>query len=354
MGLFKSKDSALLGIDISSTAIKLLELSRSGQRYRVEAYSAVPLQEGAVTDGQIVDVTAVGTALAEAVQKAKTSTKETAVAVSGSAVITKVITMLAGQSDSELEQQVLVEADQHIPYPVEEVHLDFEVLGPNQNDNTLVDVLLAASRSENVESRIAALEHAGLKPKIIDIEAYAMENACALLKHQIPEGGAGKTVALVDMGASQTSFTVLHDLRAVYTRDQSFGGRQLTEDIMERYSLSWAEAGKAKKIGGLPEDYQEAVYQPFMSGLVQMIDRSLQLFYSANPSQGHVDQILLAGGCALMEGLVETISTELQTPVAIANPFAKMDINRRANPKRLQRDIPAMLIACGLAMRSFD
>lgn len=354
MGLFNKRNSALLGIDISSTAVKLLDLSKNGSRYRVEAYSAVPLKEGAVTDKQITDVEAVAAAVADAVKAANTKAKDAAVAVAGSAVFTKVVSMVSGQSDIELEQQVRVEADQHIPYPIEEVHLDFEVLGPNKNDASLVDVLLAASRSENVESRIQALELAGLTPRIVDIEAYAMENACALLKHQIPDGGEGKVVALVDMGASQTSFTVLQNMRAVYTRDQSFGGRQLTEDIMERYDLSWSEAGKAKKMGGLPEDYESMVYQPFIDGLVQMIDRSLQLFYSANSQHGHADQILLAGGCAMMDGLVNTIEQQLEISTAIANPFAEMDINKRANPSRLQRDIPAMLIACGLAVRSFD
>jgi len=354
MGLFAARSKPMLGVDISSTAVKALELSKHGSRYRVESYSAVPLPDGAIQDKQITDVPAVAEAIANAVKSAKTSAKEVAVAVAGSAVITKVIQMPAGLSDDALEQQVLMDAEQHIPYPLEEVNLDFEIIPRKGQDVDEVDVLLAASRSDNVETRVQALKLAGLEPRIVDIEAYALENACTQLRHQMPNDGEGRTVALVDIGASNTSFTMLHDNRAVYTRDQSFGGRALTESIMEAYDLSYEEAGKAKKMGGLPDDYQERVFQPFVDGLVQTIDRSIQLFFSASPEFNEVDQILLAGGCSMIEGLNQTVQKQLSIATETANPFVEMDIAKNANPKRLQRDIPAMLIACGLALRAFE
>lgn len=255
LGLIKKKANTLLGIDISSTSVKLLELSRSGGRYKVEAYAVEPLPPNAVVEKNIVELEGVGQALSRVLVKAKTNLKSAVVAVAGSAVITKTIEMEAGLSEDELENQLKIEADQYIPYPLEEVAIDFEVQGLSARNPERVDVLLAACRKENVEVREAALALAGLTAKVVDVEAYALERSYALLSSQLGADTDQLTVAVVDIGATMTTLSVLHNGRTIYTREQLFGGRQLTEEIQRRYGLSVEEAGLAKKQGGLPDDY---------------------------------------------------------------------------------------------------
>lgn len=353
MQLFKSKQVPLLGLDISSTAVKLLELSRSGNRYKVESYAVDPLPLNSVVEKNITDVDAVGEAIRRAVKRSGTRTKNAAVAVAGSAVITKVISMPSSLSDDEMASQIELEADQYIPYPLEEVNLDFEVLGASERDTDRVDVLLAASRSENVDVRVAALELAGLKAKVVDIEAYAMENAFSLLAPQLPDRGVDKTIAIVDVGATMTTLNVLHSNKTIYTREQVFGGKQLTEEIQRRYGLSYEEAGMAKRQGGLPDNYVPEVLEPFKEAMAQQVSRSLQFFFSSS-QYNNVDHIVLAGGSASIPGVDELIEEKIGTTTSIANPFANMSLASRIKAQTLSNDAPALMIACGLALRSFD
>ena len=353
LGLFTKKANTLLGIDISSTSVKLLELSRSGSRYRVESYAVEPLPANAVVEKNIAELEGVGQALSRLLTKAKTGVKSAAVAVSGSAVITKSIEMDGGLSDDELENQLKIEADQYIPYPLEEVAIDFEVQGPAARSPGRVEVLLAACRKENVEIREAALALAGLTAKIVDVEAYALERSYGLLAPQLGVGHDELTVALVDIGATMTTLSVLHNGRTIYTREQLFGGRQLTEEIPRRYGLSMEEAGLAKKQGGLPDDYDSEVLQPFKEAVVQQVSRSLQFFFAAG--QFHdVDYILLAGGTASIPGLDRLIQQKIGTQTLVANPFADMALSSKVNAGALASDAPSLMIACGLALRSFD
>ena len=350
----KSGSRGLIGLDISSSAVKLLELSRRGDQFVVEAYAVEALPVNAVADKQIIEPEVVAEAIKRAVQRAGTRTKNAAVAVAGSSVITKIIQMSSSLSEQDMEEQIKAEADQYVPYPIEDVNMDFEVLGPSGKDAGTVDVLLAACRREQVDQRITALELAGLKPTVVDIEAYALENACQFLSHQMPNEGRNKTVAVVDMGASTTSVLVLHDNQTVYTRDQAFGGKQLTEDIMRLYGMSFEDAGKAKKMGNLPEGYEADVLAHFLSDMAQQIDRSFQFFFAASAAHTHIDQIILAGGCAHIVGVDRAIQDRLQIPTAVARPFSRMTVSARAKPSILAKDEAALLIACGLAYRGFD
>ncbi|MDH4611934.1 pilus assembly protein PilM [Pseudomonas sp. BN102] len=353
LGLFNKKANSLLGIDISSTSVKLLELSRSGSRFKVESYAVEPLPPNAVVEKNIAELEGVGQALSRVVTKARTGVKVAAVAVAGSAVITKTIEMEAGLSDDDLENQLKIEADQYIPYPLEEVAIDFEVQGASARNPERVDVLLAACRKENVEVREAALALAGLNAKVVDVEAYALERAYTLLSAQLGEGHDELTVAVVDIGATMTTLSVLHNGRTIYTREQLFGGRQLTEEIQRRYGLSVEEAGLAKKQGGLPDDYDSEVLQPFKDAVVQQVSRSLQFFFAAGQFND-VDYILLAGGTASIPDLDRLIQQKIGTPTLVANPFADMALSSKVNAGALASDAPALMIACGLAMRSFD
>ncbi len=345
----------MLGLDISSTSVKLLELSRSGNSYRVESYGVEPLPENAVVEKNISDVEGVGDAIQRLTERSGTKCKNAAVAVAGSAVITKIIEMNSALTEDELENQILVEADQYIPYSLDEVALDFQVQGLSTTNKEYADVLLAACRRENVEMREAALELGGLKAKVVDIEAHCIQRSFELVKSQITssDGIDGKVIAIVDIGATMTTLSVLIEGGAPYTREQLFGGKQLTEEIQRRYSLSVQEAGLAKKKGGLPEDYESEILQPFKEALVQQVTRSLQFFYSSS-AYDDVDHIILAGGTSSILGLAEMVSASLDTSCSIANPFSDMSLAPRVNQSKIMADAPAMMIACGLAMRSFE
>lgn len=352
-GLFQNKTNVVIGLDISSTSVKLLELSKSNGRYRVEAYAVEPLPPNAVVEKNISDVEGVGEAVKRVISRSKCSAKSAAVAVAGSAVITKTIEMDSELTDEEMENQITVEADQYIPYPLDEVALDFEVQGLSERNPEQVEVLLAACRKENVEMREAALQLGGLKPLIVDIEAHAMKRAFEQLKPQLGSNPEDLVVAIIDIGATMTTLSVLADERSIYTREQLFGGKQLTEEIQRRYSLSFEEAGLAKKQGGLPDDYEEEVLQPFKEAVLQQVTRSLQFFFSSS-QYDDVDYIVLAGGTASIDGLAEMIEAKLGTPTIIANPFVEMSISSKVDADALANDAPAMMISCGLAMRSFD
>lgn len=343
----------MLGIDISTAAVKLLELSRTGARYKVESYSVAPLPQDAIIDKNIANVEVIGEAIKAAFKQSGSRAKRACVAVAGSSVMTKIISMPASLSDAEMEEQIMVEADQYIPYSLDEVNLDFEVQGTSKNNPDMLDVLLAASRRENIEDRVAALNHAGLKAVIVDVEAFAMENAFTLLADQLPDNIENKTIAIADIGATMTALNILHNGKTIYTREQGFGGRQLTEEIQRRYGLSYEEAGLAKKHGGLPDNYINDVLEPFKKAMLQQIARSLQFFVSSSANRG-IDGLILAGGCASIQGIEKLVERDLGIPSYIANPFINMALSSRVKPQSLSNDTPAMMIACGLALRSFD
>jgi type IV pilus assembly protein PilM len=342
----------MLGLDISSTTIKLLELSKAGSNYKVESYGVEPLPENAVVEKNISDVEVVGAAIRRLVERSKTKLKAVAVAVAGSGLITKTIEMPVTLSEDEMENQIVVEADQYIPFPLDEVALDFEVQRVSPRNEEQVEVLLAACRREFVEMRQAAVELGGLKAKVVDIEAHCMQRAFELVAAQL-DREENQVVAIVDIGATMTTLSVLTEAGTPFTREQLFGGKQLTEEIQRRYALSVEEAGLAKKMGGLPDDYESEVLQPFKEAVVQQVQRTLQFFYSSS-QYNSIDHIVLAGGSASITGLAELVAEKLGVPTTIANPFLHMSLSSRINATALANDAPALMIACGLAMRSFD
>nr|WP_281273364.1 pilus assembly protein PilM [Sinobacterium caligoides] len=353
MGLFgKNKTATLLGIDISSTSVKLLEVSCSGGRYKIESYAVAALPPGAVVEKNITDIDGVSAAIDKATQLSKTKVKQAAVAVAGSAVILKNIEMDAALNDDDMEQQIIHEADQYIPYALDEVAIDFDVLGTVEGNEDLASVLLAACRKENVDNRVSALERAGLQPKVVDIEAFAMERSYQLVRSN-QNLSDEQVVAVVDIGATMTTLNIFHRGQSVYTREQLFGGKQLTEDIQRRYSMTMAEAGLAKKQGGLPDDYESEVLAPFREAVVQQITRALQFFFSAS-QYNDIDCAILAGGVAAMDGLAEKVQEGLGVSVTTANPFAEMAVASRVDALALSADAPALMVACGLAMRGFE
>jgi type IV pilus assembly protein PilM len=326
----------------------------SGRGFRVEAYAAEPTPPNAINEKAIVDADAVGEAIRRAHKRAGTKTREAAIAISGDAAITKVIQMPKNLSSTDLEGQVELQADQYIPFPMEEVSFDFEVIGPSEKDPDMYDVLLVATRSENVEQRQAAVQAAGLSTRIVDVEAFALENSCRLLTHQMPDGGMERYIAVIDFGASSTTFSVLRNLKVTYTRDFAFGGQQLTEEIMRSYGLSMEEAGRAKKEGGLPANYQAEVLDPFIDDMCQQVSRSLQFYLASGSGREQPEQILICGGCANIPGVADVIASRVGIPAERGDPLGQMKISTRALAQGVKKDATALLTACGLALRSFD
>ena len=349
-----SRNRPLLGLDVTTSSIKLIELAESGRGFRVESFAAEPTPPNSINDKAIVDAEAVGEAIRRAVKRSGAKSRDAAVAISGDAAITKVIQMPKHLSASDLEGQVELQADQYIPFPMEEVSFDFETVGESERDPDMLDVLLVATRTENVDQKQAAVEAAGLTTRVVDVEAFAVENACSLLSHQMPDSGVEKFIAIVDFGASSTTFSVLHDLKVIYTRDFAFGGQQLTEEIMRTYGLSLEDAGRAKKEGGLPSNYQPEVLDAFMDDMSQQVSRSLQFFLASGTGRDQPDQVLVCGGCANIPGVADVVGSRIGIATEVGNPLGQMKLSSRAKSHGVQKDSTALLTACGLALRSFD
>lgn len=347
------KKPALIGLDISSTSVKLLELSKRGDKYQIESIAVEPLPSNSVVEKNVVEVEAVANSIKIALNKSRIKTKFAAIAVSGSSVITKKITMPANLSEDEMEGQIELEADQYIPYPLEEVNLDFQILGTTENNPETVDILLSACRSENIDDRVAAVELAGLTAKIVDIEAYTIETAYSVLAPDFTKEGRDFTVAIIDIGATMTSLNIIKNHGLIYTREQNFGGKQLTEEIMHRYGLSYEEAGLAKRQGGLPSNYAPEILDPFKETMAQQVSRFLQFFYSAD-NNDTIDHLLLAGGSSNLEGLAKIIAEHVSIPTSIANPFAAMRTRNRLNKANLESESSSFLIATGLGIRGVE
>lgn len=344
----------ILGLDISTTAVKLVELSDAGKgMLRIDRYVIEPLPKDAVTDGNIANLDQVAEALRAAWKTLGTRVKNVALALPASAVITKKILAPANLKGVDLENQVESEANQVIPFSLDEVNLDFQVLGPSPGSPDDVEILLAAARKERVEDRVAAVEAAGLRALIMDVESYATQTAYEQIAHLLPNSGAGQTLAIIDVGAQNMHINILHDNESVYLREHGFGGNQLNNEIARRYGMTGEEAELAKRRGTLPESYDMEVLQPYSETLAMEIGRALQLFTTSTQYR-NVDQILLAGGGATIPGIDEVVAQRTGTPTLVANPFANMAVGPKIRPQALTADAPSLFVACGLAMRRFD
>lgn len=350
MRFLTKSNKQIIGVDVTSTSVKMVEITRQQGLYHLKNYGIEPLSRGMVVDKEIKDTEAVGDAINRLSRSLNLSSKTAATAVSGASVISKIIDMDTAMSDTDREARIRLDADQYIPYPLAEVNLDFEVLGPAVDEGKS-RVLLVASRSENVNQRVEVLSVGGFETKVVDVESYAIERAFQLIVDSLP--GQPQNVALIDIGHGQTTLYIAKDGNFVYNREQLFGGGQLTENIQNRYGLTYEEAMTNKKNMTLPDDYQSDVLMPFLDSLVQQITRSLQFYFSS--SQSHqVDHILLAGGTASLPGLAMMVEQKLGSRTSLANPFANMTIANQVNTETLLVDAPSLMAACGLALRSFD
>ncbi|HQZ01378.1 MAG TPA: pilus assembly protein PilM [Thauera sp.] len=352
--LFGSAARPLAGLDISSSSVKLVELSAGDKEaYKVERYAIEPLPRDAVTDGNIANLEAVSEAVLRAMRRFGPGVRNVAMALPASSVITKKIILPAGLREQEMEFSVESEANQYIPFAIDEVNLDFQVIGPAPGSPGELEVLIAASRKDKVEDRVAVAQAAGLRAMVIDVESLAIESALELVGRQLPNGGQDKVIGLIEVGANVMNVSMFRNRQQVYVREQAFGGNQLTQDIARHFGMSVDEAEAAKRAGSLPDTYSRELMRPFLDSLALEVSRALQFFFTST-QYNQVDHLVLAGGCAVMPGLAEIVAARTQVDTIIGNPFAGMTLSSKVRPKSLLLDAPSLMVACGLALRRFD
>jgi type IV pilus assembly protein PilM len=351
--LFGRKHPSMIGLDVSSSSVKLVELGQSANgEFILERFASEGFEKGWITDGQIEKFDEVAEAVRRVVAKSGTKTKQVVMAMPQSAVITKKIMLPAGLREEELELQVESEANQYIPFSLDEVSLDFCVIGPSPTSVGDVEVLIAASRKDRVQDRQGLAEAAGLKPVVLDIESHASRLAMSRVIAALPNEGKDALVALFEIGADTTSLKVLRDEEMLYDRDQAFGGSQLTQLISRQYGFSFEEAEAKKLAGDLPDDYEAAILGPFVDSLSQEIGRALQYFFTSTPHH-KVHYVMLAGGTATLPGLKDRVTELTGFASMVVNPFDNMRLGSSVRESKLRREAPSYLTACGLAMRRF-
>jgi type IV pilus assembly protein PilM len=350
--LFRKKNEPVIGLDIGSSSVRALQLSVHGSGYRIDHFAIEPVGAGAVVDKSVQDIEAISSAIERAIKRSGSKAKSCAIAVSGSAVFTKTISLPSNLAESDVESQVQIEANQYVPYPLDEVSLDFEILGPSSRNADLIDILLAASKSENVENRQDALDAVGLQTKVVDVEAFAIANAFELMRER---DGLSKSeaVGVFDIGFDLTTLLVLRGGRVIYTRDHPFGGHQLLEETMRRFDMSAEQASFFERGEEGPEDFDEEVLEPFQLNIVHQISRALQFFASSN-EYSPISTIYLSGGAASLKGMSSMVQQELGLTTRVADPCAGMELAPSVAVSALKRNSPNLMVAMGLALRGFD
>lgn len=350
----KSESPDLVALDISAGRIKLLALSGQAGCYHINAFAIEPLPDHAFSEHQIADPGAISQAIRRLMQRASCKSSHAVIAVSGSAVISKIVDMPASLSEDDLEQQLSYEADSYIPYPIEDVSLDFQILGPSEQGAELQSVLLAACRREMVDMYITAVQMAGLEPRVVDVESYALQNACSLLLDQQPDRGEGQIQGVVNLGGSKTAVNILHDGETIFTIEQPFGGAQLVEELQRHADLNDTQTALERlRNRHFDDEFRIQALPRFAHQAAQQIDRALQLFYSSSSQHAYVDQILLTGGGAVLPEIHSGISDQLNVPVAMADPLAGMSISEPARRNGVENEAPLLMVATGLALRAF-
>lgn len=338
-----------MGLDLGARAIRLVELGQVQDGSLVlERCASAPLEPAWVVDGTIEQFDPVAQALRTLVRQSGSRARLVALALPASAVITRKITLPADLPAHELEAQVQAEAQQYIPFSLDEVSLDFCVVGPAPSAADEAEILIAASRREQVQDRQALAEAAGLQPHIVDIESFAARRAASRLIEARAARAEGGLVALFQMDEAGIGLQVLRDEEVLYERDQPGGGVHLAQQVATHYGLTLDEATERLRTGQLPQDHAQRVLAPYIDGLAQALAQDLRFFFASTPYH-RVDHILLAGRAAALEGLGAAVERHSGSPASLANPFEGMALRPGVRPP--QEDAPGYLTACGLAMR---
>jgi type IV pilus assembly protein PilM len=360
VGLFSQTGEALIGIDISATGIKLVELAESRSGYELKALAMVPLPRDAIVENTVIDSMAVSQGLLDALEIARPSTHKAAIAVSGNAVIIKTVRMPT-TTEFELEAQIEFEADQHVPYDIDDVYLDFEILGEVADAPDEMEVVLAACKREVVDDYQLVLSEAGIEATCVDCAVFALENALETTEmnpealaegESIDEEEMTPAVALVNIGANLVNINIMINGQMAFVRDQFYGGQNLTEEIQKEHSVSYqaAEEMKTERFSEISPEALERFYAGLTSELVRSLD-----FYAASHAEHPVQKLLLSGGSALIPDIANELEQRLGIESEVINPFANIKVSsRKFDMDYLNKIGPSMMVPVGLALRGFD
>lgn len=350
LSFLSKQEKGWVGIDIGSSSVKMVALSKRGNSLKLDSYAVVPLPSTAVIESSIQDAAQVSEAIERGIKLCGGSLTTSVAAVPSSAVISKTVQLSNAFTEFELEDQVKLEADRFIPYPLNEVALDFEVLGPVTGNTELNNILLVACRRDDVEMREDAINGAGLKCEVIDVDRFGTERVFPMIHSELDQE---QLVGFVDIGASTLTLNVFKNGEIVYNREQAFGGNDLSNAIHQQSGLKAGEVENLLRTGELSDELKQSLVLPFRSTVSQQVSRALQFFYSSGP-HNELNKLYLLGGTSAIEGLSEQMAAEVGLSVEVANPFAGMERDAKINADRLAQDAPTLAKACGLALRSFE
>ena len=345
--LKKSNPNALIGIDFGSSAIKAIVLSKRKGTFQIDAVAEVPIEKGLIVDQHFEDAAKLTQLIKQLRKNFSAAYQYVAIAVSGTDVITKIIPINANLSELELETQIEIEAENHIPFPLDEIFLDFEIVSPNADNPELNDILVSAARKETVLLQVECVENAGLNVKIVDVASHVLARASEL---QFLEADFGKGIAVIDIGATQMMLNILHEGKVIFSRAKNHGGAVCTEMMAARYDLKLEEAERVKVDQQWPEGCDIDVIAPFIDLTVNHLRFDLRMFANA-PNNIAVEKIMLTGGCQLLPGLVEQIKEQLGLETEIANPFLGFEYKNAADKNLLHKFSAKYMMALGLALR---
>lgn len=345
--LKKSTHRPMLGVDFGSNAIKVVSVSGSLNDFKIESWNEIATPQGAIRDFQLQDIDRLSQSVKQVVKTLQTKHKFVATAINGSSVITKIAQITQNLNQIDFENVVMMEAEQLIPFPLDEVSLDFEVLGPNMNDPSRNDVLICAARSQAIASTTSVFEGTDLEPKVVDVGLHGLTRAVVALEPDLHTTHANKMCAIVDIGEYSLSFGIIFQGELIYSRLQDFGGSTLTRSLATFYNLPLEEAEKIKLKGSFNSYSDIDVINSYINQLAQHIKRNIQLFCSSSGNK-NVDMLVISGGGSLIQDLQQQLALQLELDVRHPNPFDFLK-----NKQGSEQHGAKYMNALGLALRSF-
>lgn len=344
-----SKKKDIIGVDIGASSIKLVQLRESKGVYHLSAIGVAPLPPEAIVDGAIMDATTVVEVVDSLVKSLGLKVANVATSISGHSVIIRKIRMQI-MTEEEMESSIQWEAEQYIPFEISEVNLDFQILGPDENDPTQMNVILVAAKKDFVNDYVAVFKECGLTPLVMDIDCFAMENAYEA-NHDIDEGSV---VALVNMGCSAMNVNVLKEGVSVFTRDITVGGNLFNEELQKRLGVSSEEAEALKlggEVSGADMDSVASVMGDALESLLQEVQRSLD-FFSATASDDQIQKVYVTGGVSRHASVRPKLAERLGLDVELLDPFRNIVVDEKQfDAEYIDAVGPLMPVAVGLAMR---
>jgi type IV pilus assembly protein PilM len=342
---------SLVGLDIGSSAVKAVELKAAGKGYKVTAFGAESVPPDSIVDGAIIDGAAVADAIRRVFEGNKIQTKDVAASLSGNAVIVKKIT-LPVMTEGELAESIYWEAEQYIPFDIQDVNLDYQILDPGDaaNGKATMDVLLVAAKKEKIADYTGVIAQAGRTALVVDVDAFALQNAFEVNYGIEP----GRVVVLLNAGASATNINILQGDQSVFTRDISIGGNAYTEALQKELNLPFDQADQLKR--GEPVDgvtFEDA--RPVLRAVTENVMLEIQKtfdFFKATAASDRIDRIVVSGGASRAEGFLEMLTERFEAPVELFDPFKNVAFDaKRFQVGAVDAIAPTAAVAVGLALR---